>query len=70
MDTLAAWKCPECGETSPRDEWNHDAESFCEDCGSHGAEGCPRCFMAFDRVMQDGQLGFERVKQATLEAKP
>lgn len=43
------WKCPECGETSPIEDWK-ECESFCDDCGSHDGRMCPKCDEVFDHV--------------------
>lgn len=43
------WTCPECGETSPVEEWSA-GEAACDDCGSHDARYCPRCREEYDHV--------------------
>lgn len=43
------WRCPECAELSPIDEWEERAPS-CEDCGEHDGRECPRCGAVFDHV--------------------
>lgn len=49
------WRCPECNETSPVEEW---AESYiaCDTCGDHEARKCPRCGELFDTVWGQKEL--------------
>jgi len=46
------WKCPECGETSPVEDWR-EIELGCGVCGTHDARQCPKCDEAYDHVWDD-----------------
>lgn len=48
MPALPAWKCPECGDTSPTRDWV-ETEVSCGEC-DHDARVCPACGEAFDHV--------------------
>jgi len=43
------WKCPECGETSPIEDWE-ECRPYCEDCGDHDGRMCPMCGKEYDHV--------------------
>lgn len=55
--------CPECGETSPIEEWI-DCEVGCEMCGDHEAIKCPRCEERFEMVW-----GYEKIEAANSNRK-
>jgi hypothetical protein len=49
------WKCPECGEKSPIEDW-YETEVYCEMCGDHDARGCPKCDELYDHVWGEESL--------------
>lgn len=42
-------KCPDCGKWSNHKDWT-ETEVPCEECGSHDAIQCPKCFENIDHV--------------------
>ena len=51
--------CPGCGLESAPAKWS-EAESYCEDCGSHSAFQCPLCGWLADHVRNDDLYRFIR----------
>lgn len=43
------FKCPECEELSPENDWI-DCEVYCAECSEHGAIQCPHCDYRLDLV--------------------
>jgi hypothetical protein len=60
------WTCPECGQTSPVEEWV-ECEPGCEDCGSHDGRRCPRCDETFDHVWGSTKIA-EAIERRSQEA--
>ena len=57
VPALDAWKCPDCGTTSPIEDWR-ESEGYCEDCGEvgHDVRICPVCDASYDYVWDDAKL--------------
>lgn len=55
VEPRSRWKCPNCGETSPVEDWR-ECEVYCEDCGSHDGRLCPACGDAFDHVWGSAKI--------------
>ena len=55
VKAFETWKCPECLETTPVDDWQ-ETETYCEDCGSHDARRCPKCGETFDHVWGSSKI--------------
>jgi len=59
VEAHEAWTCPECGATTPANDWRETSVG-CEDCGEHDARECPACEERFDHVW-----GSRRIEDAT-----
>lgn len=59
---LQEWRCPECGELSPVEEWR-EIEVPRDCCDSEEARACPRCDQPFVRhasvLIAEATLGRE-----------
>ena len=62
VEPRAQWTCPECGETTPSDDWE-EREAECEDCGAHDGRECPKCGEVFDHVW-----GARRIEEACVKS--
>jgi len=55
MPASEEMQCKECLTWTHEDGWV-EAETFCEDCGSHMAHKCPKCGEVYDDVYRWGDL--------------